>query len=171
MDFNELFSAKTGRWFVLHTRARHEKGLADDLTARKIAHFLPLVTKVRYWGKRKAIVKEPLFPGYIFLHGSNDDTYLADRTRHVAQIIPVPDQDRLAWELRNLSHALDHNAALDPFPYLKKGVRVTITSGPMRGLQGTVESRQNIEKIILTVEMLGQAVSMELHGALVEPVE
>lgn len=171
MDPNEISLERPGEWFVLHTRARHEKGLSDDLKAREIAHFLPLVTKVRYWGNRKAVVEEPLFPGYVFLRGSNDDAYIADRTRHVAQIIQVPDQRRLSWELQNLAQALQHKVPLDPFPYLKKGVRVAITSGPMRGLQGVVESRQRADKIILAVDMLGQAVSMELHGALVELVE
>jgi transcription antitermination factor NusG len=162
---------RPGSWFVLSTRSRQEKALAADLTENGIAHFLPLVTKIRFWGNRKAKVQEALFPGYLFLRGSNEETYFADRTGRVAQIIPVADQKELTWELQNLAKALDSDTPLDPYPYLKKGVRVEVTSGPLRGLQGIVESRGSSEQLILAVDMLGRAVSLELHGALVEPID
>jgi len=168
---DELSEDGPGAWFVLHTRSRQEKALAEDLTARGISYFLPLVNKVRYWGKRKAMVDEPLFPGYLFLRGELEDAYTADRTRRVARIIAVSDQKRLLWELQNLSRALRNQAPLDPYPYLRKGVRVEVKSGPLRGLQGLVESRTSIERLILAVDMLGQAVSVELHGAMVDPLD
>lgn len=170
MNSDALFEAGEGDWYVLHTRSRHEKSLAEDLSARKIRHFLPLVTKMRRWGKRKASVEEPLFPGYLFLRGSREEAFTADRTRWVAQIIPVADQQRLHWELRNIARALEQNAPLDPYPYLRKGIRVEVTSGPLRGLQGLVESRSSFDKLILAVDMLGQGVTVELAGASVEPL-
>ena len=157
-------------WFVLHTRSRQEKALADELLTRHIDHFLPCVVRTRYWGKRKALVDEPLFPGYVFLRGTTEQAYVADRTRRVARIIPVADQQQLAWELRNLALALDNRVPLDPYPYLKTGMRVEVISGPFRGLQGLIESRTGGRKLILAVDMLGQAVSVELEGAAVEPV-
>ena len=166
-----LESTGEGKWYVLHTRSRQEKALAADLKARGIAYFLPLAPKIRYWGTRKATVQEPLFPGYLFLRGEPEDAYHADRTKRVAQIIAVSDQQRLLWELNNLARALGANAPLDPYPYLKKGVRVEVTSGPLRGVQGLVESRTSIERLILAVDMLGQAVSVELHGAMVDPLD
>jgi transcription antitermination factor NusG len=35
-----------------------------------VSHFVPLVRHVRCYGRRKAVVEEPLFPGYVFLLGS-----------------------------------------------------------------------------------------------------
>lgn len=160
-----------GEWFVLHTKSRQEKALADDLTARGIPHFLPLVPRQRMWGARKATVHEPLFPGYVFLRGSRDQAFTADRTRRVAQILPVVDQRRLAWELRNLADALRHGVPLDPYPNLKEGVRVEVTSGPFRGLQGLVESRISTDRLILAVKLLGRAVSIELHGSSIEVLD
>jgi transcription antitermination factor NusG len=170
MNNEELFEQGVGQWYVLHTRSRHEKSLAEDLRARRIRYFLPLITKARRWGKRKATVQESLFPGYLFLRGSDEDAYTADRTRWVAQIIAVADQKRLDWELRNIARALGEKAPLDPYPYLKKGIRVEVTSGPLRGLQGLIESRTSFDKLILAVDMLGQGVTVELQGASVEPL-
>ena len=166
-----LFEEGPGLWFVLHTRSRQEKSLAEDLAGRGIRHFLPLVTKLRRWGNRKASVDEPLFPGYVFLRGSRDEAFAADRTRRVAHIIPVADQQRLVWELRNLAQAIEQKTPLDPYPYLKRGIRVEVTSGPLRGLQGLIEARIGFDKLILAVDMLGQGVTVELLGASVEPLD
>jgi transcription antitermination factor NusG len=166
--FNGLPSE--GDWYVLHTKSRQEKALAHDLVAQDIPHFLPLIQHVRFHGKRKALLREPLFPGYVFLRGSLDEAYLADRTKRIAQIIKVSDQSALDWELRNLAMALVCRAPLDPYPYLKEGVLVEVKGGPLRGLQGFVERRMNFDRLVLQVDMLGQAVSLELHGADVDPL-
>jgi transcription antitermination factor NusG len=159
-----------GDWIVLHTMSRCEKTLAEELVIQDVPHFLPLQRRVRYYGRRKAIVHEPMFSSYVFLRGSLDDAYSAARTGRIANIIRVANQDQLDWELKNLWMAVTSGATLDPFPALKTGVRVEVTSGPFRGLQGTIENRTRADRLILTVEMLGRAVSMELDGALMDPL-
>jgi transcription antitermination factor NusG len=166
----ELPSAEVGDWHVLHTKSRQEKVVAADLGAMGIAYYLPLVSQVRYYGRRKAKVAMPLFPGYVFLRGSLDQVYEADRTKRIANIIEVNAQEQLDWELRNLHLALSQEAALRPFPFLKKGVRVEVRSGPFRGLQGIIEGRATENRLILQVDMLGRAVSLEIEGALLDPI-
>lgn len=160
----------TGDWFVLHTRSRQEKILAAEMAAVNIACYLPLVERVRTQGARKVSVSLPLFPGYVFLRGTREQAFVADRTKRVANIISVPDQNHFEWELENLHTALSHRVPLDPFPYLSEGVRVEVRSGPMRGLQGIVESRKSMDRLILQIDMLGRAMSMEIDAALLDPV-
>ena len=112
-------SAEFGNWHVLHTKSRQEKVVAADLAAMNIAHYLPLVKQVRYYGRRKVKVAMPLFPSYIFLRGNLDQVYAADRTKRIANIIPVSAQDQLDWELKNLHLALTKEAELTPFPFFE----------------------------------------------------
>jgi transcription antitermination factor NusG len=163
--------ASQGDWFVLHTRSRQEKALQADLTALDVQCYLPLVQQVRYYGKRKFLVEEPLFPGYVFLRGTRENAFSADRTKRVANILTVKDQVRIDWELRNLALALGQGLRLDPYPYLKVGYRAEVRSGPFRGLQGLIERRTGADRLVLTVDMLGRALSLEMHGALLEPLE
>jgi transcription antitermination factor NusG len=158
-----------GRWHLLHTKSRQEKLLADELQRMGIDHFLPLITQNRLYGKRKFKVELPLFPGYVFLRGSIEDAYQASRTR-VARIIEVVDQAHLQWELANLSMALSTDVSLDPFPFLKKGLRVEVRSGPLRGLQGLIEHRLATDRLVLQIELLGRAMSLEVDGAELEPL-
>jgi transcription termination/antitermination protein NusG len=158
-------------WHVLHTKSRQEKLLAADLKAMQIDCYLPLVRQVKYYGNRKAKVELPLFPGYVFLKGTLDEAYQADRTDRVAQIIKVANQTHLEWELTNLRKALEGDAILDPYPYLTKGIKVEVRSGPFRGIQGVVEDRLRMNRLLLQIDLLGKAASLEIDGALLEPIE
>jgi transcriptional antiterminator RfaH len=166
MDMPYPATLETGeKWSVLYVKSRQEKALADELAALGIRHFLPLIQHKRLYGKRKATVELPLFPGYLFLHGNIDEVYRADRTRRVSRIIPVVDQARLNWELRNIDLALAREATLDPFPFLVAGTRVEVRSGPLVGLQGVVEKRSKGDRLILQVDILGQATIVDIDGA------
>lgn len=165
--------AEAVRWHVLQTRSRQEKALAENLEARGIRYFLPLVQVARIYGGRRTKVELPLFPGYLFLQGTLEQVYVADRTKRVAKVIPVFDQARLAEELRSVDRAIrgaGDTARFDPFPYLKKGIRVEVISGPMRGVRGVIEDRRKRDRLILQVHVLGQSTSLEVDSALLAPI-
>ncbi len=165
------WSEAVGSWHLLHTKSRQEKILSEELIGLGVRHYLPLVNQVRFYGRRKTDVLLPLFTGYLFLKGTVEQTYVADRTRRVAKIISVRDQEQLERELLNIWLALDRHGSLDPFPFLVAGVKVEVKSGPFRGLQGIVEKRNgSAKRLILEVGILGRAVSLEIDGALLDPM-
>ncbi len=164
-------TAHDHRWWVLHTMSRQEKAVAAALMSRGVEHLLPLVKKVRYHGRRKLVSELPLFAGYVFLKGSAEDAWELDRNKRLAQIIEVADQAQLEWELQNIRMALAAEAPLDAYPYLEQGVRVEVRGGPFRGMQGVVESRAAMDRLILQVQTLGQAASIEIDGALLDVVD
>ena len=166
-----LPTAELGQWHVLHVKSRQEKALADDLAALRIGYYLPLIRVSRYYGKRKAMVDAPLFPGYVFMRGMRDDAYRADRTKRVANIIHVADQRQIDWELRNIHMALSNRASLDPYPFLTRGVRVEVRSGPLAGLQGIIADRTKADRLVLQVHILGAATSLEIDGAMLEVLD
>ena len=173
----ELHQATAGpishdaKWFVLHTKSRQEKMVSEFLAENEIHHVLPLVSKTTYCGRRKLKSELPLFPGYVFLKGTANDAFSVDRTRRIVRIITVFDQLRLDSELRSLTLALAADKTFDPHPFLVVGTRVMVKSGPMRGVHGIIERRGNLHQLVLQVEILGQAVSMEIEAGLVELAE
>jgi transcriptional antiterminator RfaH len=159
-----------GDWFVLHTRSRQEKAVADALRAVDVACFLPLNRKPRYYGRRKVVSDLPLFSGYVFMRGQREDAFSVDRADRVASIITVVDQTQLDSELRSLHLALSMGAQLDLYPFLVHGTRVEVRAGPFKGLQGVVDRRLKENRLILQVQSLGQAVSLEMDAELLDPV-
>lgn len=160
-----------GDWYVLHTRSRQEKALHQTLHAIGIGCFLPLMKVIRFYGKRKARIEEPMFPGYIFMRGSREQAFTADRTGRIVQIIPVVQQEQLDWELTNLHLAVRGIAPLEPFACLKEGMRVEVRSGPFRGIQGIIERRDAPDRLHLQVAMLGRSMSMVVDASLLDPVD
>lgn len=159
-----------GEWFVLHTRHKQEKVLSDALVAQGIHSWLPLVRTPRKYGRHKVTLELPLFPGYLFLRGSVEQAYEADRTSRVVSIIRVANQKQIAWELKNLYLAMARGALPDPCQYLRRGVRVEVRSGPFQGLQGVVEDRSANGRLVLQVETLGRAVSLEIDAAILDVI-
>ena len=106
-----------------------------------VHYFLPLVTRTRYYGRRKAKVDMPLFPGYVFLHGALDSAYEIDRSRRPANFLTVADQEQIEWELANIRLALENQGALDAYLYLASGSRsVPAPFGGYRALSKSARS-------------------------------
>lgn len=164
-------TAPAGRWFVLHTLSRQEQALARDLTAMGADYYLPMVRTVRYYGRRKQRVELPLFPGYVFMRGALEQAYEADRTRRVAQIIRVADQDRLIEELKQIEGVLGAGGELKPRRYLQRGMWVEVTAGPFKGVIGMVDAHGRGDRLVLRVQTLGQASELEIDAGLLAPLE
>lgn len=158
-------------WHVLHVLSRQEKALAGMLGGMGVRCYVPILEQVTYHGKRKTLVKRPLFPGYAFLWGTRDQAFEADRTRKVANLISVTDQGYLEWELQNIHRALATNARLEPHDPLKEGTRVRVRSGPFRDLEGVVRKNSRENLLILQVAMLGSAASLTIDRSLLVPLD
>jgi len=112
-----------------------------------------------------------LFPGYVFLCGREEDRYTAMTTNRLASTIEVIDQGRIIRELTAIQKALDTPKQLDPFPYLHPGRKCVVTAGPLKGVEGLLVRRKNVDRLVLQVHVLGQAVSTEIDAALLEVID
>jgi transcription antitermination factor NusG len=159
------------RWHVLHTKSRQEKALAEQLGSAGIDCFLPLSREVRYYGRRKFAVELPLFPGYVFLRGTVEHWYFAERSGRVARVIPVTDQAGLDRDLASLRLALDRGAPLTAADWFGAGVRVEVSAGPFKGVVGTVDSFLKDDRLALQVNMLGRAAQLEIDRSLLRRLD
>ncbi len=153
-----------GNWYAIQTRCRHEKCVRDRLQYRGMETFLPLYEKVNRWRNGCRVpVKFPLFPGYLFLK-----TDLRDRTEvlSVPGVVSMVGSACKPWPLltteiekfRDGLHALQ----AEPHAYLVTGQRVEIKNGPLIGLSGILLRRNGGQRVILSIDLLRQSVSVEV---------
>jgi transcriptional antiterminator RfaH len=161
----------TGQWWVVHTKSRNEKALAHDLIGRKISYFLPMSWKVRRKSRRTTRSLLPLFSGYLFFCGQENDRVELLRTDRVANLIEVKDQQRLVKELQQIEQALGAGVPVTPHKYLKEGRKCRVVAGPLMGLEGVVAKARGATRLLLQVDMLGQAASVEIDVDMIEPVD
>lgn len=158
-------------WSVAATKSRREKQLARALLVRGVQHYLPLHRVSRSHGGRSRDVEFPLFPGYVFVCLSADERLEVLATGHVAQLLPVVDQNGLERELASIDAAIDAGAVFDPCPFLKEGRPVRVRSGPLKGIEGVVDSHGSRGRLVLVVQTLGRATSIEIDMHLLESAE
>jgi transcription antitermination factor NusG len=161
----------TGQWWVAHTKSRNEKALASDLAGKQISYFLPMCWKVRRIRGRTIKSLLPLFGGYLFFCGQESQRIELLRTNRVANLIDVSDQQRLIEELSQIHQALGAGAKLSPHEYIKTGQRCRVIGGPLAGLFGVVAQTRNSMRLVLQVDMLGQAASVEIGTDMIEVIE
>ena len=161
----------TGTWWVAHTKSRNEKALAHDLIRRHISYFLPMSWKVRRKSRRTIKSLLPLFAGYLFCCGREGDRLELLRTDRVANVIEVTNQEKLVTELLQIQQALKAGAPLIPHKYVKKGQKCRVTAGPLLGLEGVVTQTKGAMRLVLQVDMLGQAASVEIDVDMIETLD
>ena len=171
LETGNTFSSPTP-WWVIYTRHQHEKTIADALTEKGFEVFLPLYKSVRRWKDRQKVLAMPLFPSYIFLRGGMDRKFHVLSTAGVymtltqgGAIALVPDSEMFA-----LQRLLEGDAPIEPHPFLKCGERVRVTRGPLAGIEGLLVRKKNIYRLVLSVDMVSQSVSVEVDAADVEPI-
>ncbi|MBN2271557.1 MAG: UpxY family transcription antiterminator [Sedimentisphaerales bacterium] len=157
-----------GQWWVAHVKSRNEKALAHDLLRRGVSYFLPMSWKVRRQSGRTIRSLLPLFSGYLFFCGRENERIELLRTNRVANLIVVNDQETLIDELAQIENALRAGAPLIPHKYIKIGQRCRIIAGPLAGLTGIVVRAGNTARLLLQVDILGQAAAVEIDIDLIE---
>jgi hypothetical protein len=158
----------TGSWWVAHTKARNEKAFAWDLLHERIQYFLPMSQRIRFSGGRKRRVLLPLFSSYVFFCGDAQSKQSALATDRLCQVIAVTDQAKLREDLAAIERVLAGDVTLDPYPFAVVGQRVRISRGPFEGISGIVVRRDNVNRLVLNIDVLGQGASMEIDADLLE---
>ena len=64
---------QTKFWYVLYTKPRHEKKLAECLQSEGWKVYCPLKKTTKQWSDRKKVVEEALFPSFVFIQCQEQD--------------------------------------------------------------------------------------------------
>jgi len=93
------------------------------------------------------------------------------RTNRVANLIKVKEQQKLLDELLQIEQALRTGVALMPHKYLKAGQCCRVIGGALADLQGVVVKTRGITRLVLQIDMLGQATSVEIDADMIEVID
>jgi transcription antitermination factor NusG len=157
------------RWFAAFTLCHHENRVARQLQERDVEYFLPTYEKVSQWRDRRVKLKQPLFPGYLFVRVSAVQRKEVLCAPGVVSLVgppgrPVEIQPNEIWKLQ----AAIENAPVEPIDYLKIGERVRIQDGPLRGLSGILYRKSNKLRMVISVEAIMRSYLVEVDQALLE---
>jgi transcriptional antiterminator NusG len=169
-------SAELDHWYALYTRSRHEKQVAEFLHRQQVETFLPLR---RTWSSRqdrKVTIQVPALPGYLFVRCTlyAETRALIKRASGVLRLVEhagrpaaIPNN-----QIQSLRSALAASFNAEGHPYLRVGDRVRVVRGPMVGAEGyLVRVSESHHRLVIAVDYVNQALSVEIDSHCVEPAE
>jgi hypothetical protein len=157
--------------WAVYTKSRQEKALSRHLFANRISHYLPLVQKTHLCRGRKLSTRVPLFPGYVFMLGSEKERICSLMSNRISKILPVPDPRCLWTDLQQVFRLIHCGAPLTAEQRLAPGHRVRIRCGALAGMEGTVQVRRGRTRLLVIVSFLQQGASIEVDEFNLERID
>lgn len=171
MQSTDVEQQDSSAWWALYTRHQHEKVVAEVLSAKGFEVFLPAYESTRRWKDRTKIISLPLFPCYVFVRGGLNRRLQVVTTPGVHMILFYG--ERVATipeaEIAAIRKAVEGPFRVEPHPFLKCGERVRVTRGSLEGVEGILVRKKNLYRLVLSVDMMAQAVAVEIDASDVEP--
>lgn len=168
----EAYPDTSTDWFVVTTRAQHEKAVAEQLAAHSLQAYVPLYRSRRRWSDRVKIIEAPLFPQYVFCRFPFDSRLKVLGIPSVVSIVGfggVPAS--ITQEEIDTLKRLEAQEHVMPWAYLRVGQGVRVCDGPLSGLEGILVREKASYRVVVNVEMLQRAVAVEIERELLEPIK
>jgi transcription antitermination factor NusG len=160
------------RWYALYVRQRYERIVSCHLGGKGYEIFLPTYQSRRRWSDRTKIIETPLFSRYVFCKFDLRDRlpilmvpgvhFVVGFGKTATPVDPV--------EFDAVRQVVDSGLFCEPWPFVKIGNPVRVESGPLAGLEGLVLEVKKSYKLIISVNLLGRSVAVELDRDSVKPL-
>jgi transcription antitermination factor NusG len=156
-------------------RSNYEHVVDRELSAKGFQPFLP---EVHAWSRRmgtRRAIRTPMFPGYLFVREALDKHRYLDllKVHGVVRVLedgwtrltPVPDA-----EIDAIQQIAASGVTVFPCAHLRGGELVRVLDGPLAGVEGMfVHDKPSKGRLVVSVEMLGRSIAVEMDAADVEP--
>lgn len=166
--------SKIGSWYAVKTMSRHERFVAHELESQGVTSFLPSVTEIHRWSDRRKKIERPLFPGYLFVHGSMSPQIrravlfargVAGFITMRGEPIPIPDE-----QIENVQRLLANDIPCMVHPFLKIGQRVRIRGGSLDGVEGILTGFNGDKGLVVSIDSIQRSLAVRIEGYDVEVV-
>jgi transcription termination/antitermination protein NusG len=154
-------------WYAIWTRSRAEQVVREQLEKKGFEAFLPTLPKWSRWKDRKKKIDWPLFPGYCFARFDARERLPILKCSGVVSIVsfdgeiaPIP-----SFEIDGIRRLVQSDLQFDPCPLIREGMMVEVVHGPLKGVVGRLVRKGAHARLVLAVDLIGQAVSVEVDAA------
>ena len=149
-------------WFVIYTKSRNEKKVAELLQKNGVETFCPLVKLKKNWSDRKKIVETPLFNSYVFVNVSEKDRNVVFNVPGVIRYVfwlkkPAVARDS---EIESLKAMLSETMDSFSIENYQIGDTIKISEGAFKGVEGVIEKQTNT-KLHLILENVGIKITLQ----------
>ena len=149
-------------WYVIYTKPKWEKKVAEQLAEVGIESYCPLITQVRQWSDRKKKVEVPLFNSYVFVRLEDSDRNLVFQSPGAVRYLfwlgkpAIVRDEEIAIIKKGLDGSGSCDVSLHPF---QVGDTIALQSGPFSN-QAAIVQEVNKTHYVVVLESMGCVLKM-----------
>jgi transcriptional antiterminator NusG len=161
-------SQDPARWYALHTRSRFEQKVYDGLRGKSMEAFLPRIQVMSRRKDRRKKILIPMLPGYVFVRSQlqAEEHLQILKTIGVVRMVgfrgkatPANDDEISSLMILDGTDRTVQNRA-----YMKKGDRVIIAEGPLKGLMGFyIHHKSKSDRVVVSIDLLHRSLEVEIE--------
>ena len=150
-------------WYVVYTKPKWEKKVAEQLHKLGIECYCPLTIQVSQWSDRKKKVEVPLFNSYVFVQLEESDRNLVFDSPGVVRYLfwlgkPAIVRDEEINTIKKwMSGSKPFDLTVSPY---QKGDVIALESGPFSNQKAIVQEITNTH-YVLVLESIGCVLKMK----------
>jgi transcriptional antiterminator RfaH len=153
-------------WFLIHTKIRQENVALENLELQGYECFLPQINSEKLRNGSLQVVREPLFPRYLFIRLGTD---LASQswspirsTLGVSRLVsfghaPAKIEEELVCAIRTQTDTTAIRAR-----HFREGEAVIVTDGPFAGLEAIYQMASGEGRVMVLLNLMSKQVKMTL---------
>lgn len=153
-------------WYALQTHPNHEPVVSRHLAEIGVESYYPS----RQHPSRRAARPLPLFPCYVFARFDYERRVPVVRSSHVVRLIGDEYSVISDQEITSIQQMVSSGVGLFTHFSWTRGRRALIQSGPLVGIEGVVIEHAGHHRILLSIDILGRAVSAQVEAEWLCPV-
>lgn len=156
-------------WYVLYTKPKWEKKVAEKLQQIGITAYCPVITKVQQWSDRKKKVVTPLFPSYVFVQIEERDRNAVFAVSGVVRYLFWLGKPAIVrmQEIQDIQQWLAAPAVFDvSLETWQPGDRIVLEQGVFKDQSAIVQEVKD-KSYVLVLEALGCLLRVERKGLII----
>ena len=159
-------------WFAVTVDPKLTQPTLVTLGQKGYDAFTPFQTVVRKWRDRTSESLVPAFPGYIFVRLDVRLRLPVLTTPGVRGLVGYGKQPAAICEeeIEAIRRVMRSKLPAEAFPFPQAGDAVQLVAGPLAGLKGVLISRTKLNRVLIRVTLIQQALAVDVESDWVRPM-
>ena len=157
-------------WYVIRTKPRQEQRALSNLQQQGYQCYLPMIAIEKLSRERLHVIKEPLFPRYLFIsldssrYGQNWSPIRS--TWGVSGLVSFGSEPaKINSGLIDLLRQQEQGISEDPQRLFSTGECLLVADGPFAGLQAVYQMASGENRAMVLIELMGKSAQMQIAPA------
>ncbi len=170
--FPSVEKTSSEEWFAVIVDPKLTQPTLITLGHKGYEAFTPFQTVVRKWRDRTSESLVPAFPGYIFARLDVRFRLPVLTTPGVRGLVGYGKKPAAICEeeIEAIRRVMKSKLAAEAFPFPQAGDAVQLVAGPLAGLKGVLISRTKLNRVLIRVTLIQQALAVDVDSDWVRPV-